>query len=103
MPADPSALPVVHNQEKNRFEVSDDGLVARAEYMTTKDGRIVFTHTEVPPAWEGMGVGSRLAKTGLGYAREQDLKVMPLCPFFASYIRRHREDYQDLLAPGFRV
>ncbi|MEM8600280.1 MAG: GNAT family N-acetyltransferase [Bacteroidota bacterium] len=103
MPTDPSTLPVVQNTDANRFEVSGDGLMAKADYMITKDERIVFTHTEVPRAWEGKGVGSRLAKTGLGYAREQALKVMPLCPFFAGYIRRHREEYEDLLAPGFRV
>ncbi|MEL7362186.1 MAG: GNAT family N-acetyltransferase [Bacteroidota bacterium] len=103
MSTDPSTLAVFHNAEKNRFEVTERGLVAKAEYMVTKDARIVFTHTEVPAEWEGKGVGSRLAKTGLTYARDHDLKVMPLCPFIASYVRRHREEYQDLLAPGFNV
>ncbi|MEM9997655.1 MAG: GNAT family N-acetyltransferase [Bacteroidota bacterium] len=103
MPADLRSVPVRRNEERNRFELADGDLVAFADYMITKDGRIVFTHTEVPRAWEGQGVGSRLAKTGLAYAREHALKVMPLCPFFAGYIRRHREEYQHLLAPGFRV
>ncbi|MEM6783649.1 MAG: GNAT family N-acetyltransferase [Bacteroidota bacterium] len=103
MSTDPSTLPVVNNVDENRFEVTIDGRVAKAEYMITKDDRIVFTHTEVPKAWEGKGVGSRLAKTGLAYARENALKVMPLCPFIAAYVRRHREEYEDLLAPGFRV
>jgi predicted GNAT family acetyltransferase len=56
----------------------------------------MFTHTEVPPAHEGQGIGTMLIEAGLTYAREQQLKVIPTCQFFASYMRRHAE-VQDLL------
>lgn len=94
---------IFHNEERKRFEYRLDNHVAVAEYMLTKDGRMVLTHTEVPKSMEGQGVGSKLAKAAFGYAKEYQLKVMPLCPFMASFVRRHREAYADMLAPNFNV
>jgi predicted GNAT family acetyltransferase len=89
------------NIEKHRFEADlGDGSVAIAEYHLLH-GKIVFTHTEVPPAHEGQGIGSALIRFGLASARERGLKVIPICPFFAAYIKKHAEE-QDLLDPGFR-
>jgi predicted GNAT family acetyltransferase len=50
----------------------------------------------VPHAHEGQGVGSALIRFGLGAARDRGLKVVPICPFFAAYMRDHPET-QDLL------
>jgi predicted GNAT family acetyltransferase len=74
--------------------------VAIAEYKLVP-GKIVFTHTEVPPAHEGRGIGSALIGFGLALARERGLKVIPMCPFFAAYMKNH-PDQQDLLDPPFR-
>lgn len=101
MKIDPTQTQVVHNPDKRRFEFSHEGKLAKAEYILTKT-RIIFTHTEVPPALEGNGIGAALAKFGLNYAREQELKVMPLCPFIASYIRKHPE-YRDLVVAGVNL
>jgi predicted GNAT family acetyltransferase len=89
------------NIEKHRFEADlGDGSVAIAEYNLLH-GKIVFTHTEVPPAHEGQGIGSALIRFGLASARERGLKVIPICPFFAAYIKKHAEE-QDLLDPAWR-
>lgn len=95
------ALNVVMNEQTHRFEVSLDGETAFAEYQLLSDA-LVMPHTVVPPAFEGKGVGSALAKTALGYAREHGLKVRPFCPFIAGYIKKHPE-YHDLLEPDFRA
>lgn len=86
---------VIHNPEKSRFELEQDGLLCVLEYRLA-EGKIVFTHTEVPEALGGRGLGSRLARAALDYARQQGLKVWPLCSFVAGYIQKHPE-YQDLL------
>ena len=52
---------------------------------------IVFTHTQVPPALEGQGVGSRLIAGALAQVREAGLKVVPACSFVAAYVQRHPE------------
>jgi len=69
--------------------------MAIAEY-TLAAGKIIFTHTEVPPAHEGQGIGSALIRFALASARKRGLQVVPICPFFAAYIKKHSEE-QDLL------
>ncbi len=89
------------NVEKQRFEADlGDGSLGIAEYKLFP-GKIVFTHTKVPSAHEGQGVGSSLIRFALAYARERGLQVVPVCPFFAAYIKKHPQE-QDLLAPGER-
>jgi len=89
------------NPEKHRFEIAfGDGSLAIAQY-TLPEGKIMFTHTEVPPAHEGKGAGSALIRFALAAARSRGLKVIPICPFFAAYIKKHAEE-QDLLDPAYR-
>ena len=95
------AYVVRDNAEIHRFEIDlGDGSFAVAEYKLLA-GKIIFTHTEVPPAHEGRGIGSLLVRTALASARERGLKVIPICPFFAAYIKKHAEE-QDLLDPAYR-
>ena len=90
------------NEERNRFEIDlGDGTFAFAEYNLIP-GQIVFTHTEVPEAHEGQGLGTALIKAGLAAARERGLKVIPICPFFAAYMKKH-EEVQDLLDSAWRT
>lgn len=83
------------NVERHRFEVVEDGHLARADYVIDGDV-ITFTHTIVPPALEGRGIASRLIRHGLSEARARGLRVIPQCPFVAAYIRKHPE-WADLL------
>jgi uncharacterized protein len=88
-------LIVTHNPKASRFELEKDGHLAVLEYLL-EPGKIVFTHTGVPEALGGQGLGSLLARAGLDYARAQKLSVVPLCSFIAGYIQKHPE-YQDLI------
>jgi predicted GNAT family acetyltransferase len=81
---------------RHRYEIRVDGALAGYAAYQPGDHQIVFTHTQVDPAFEGRGVGSALAAAALDDARRQGLRVVPLCPFFAAFLRRHRE-YADLL------
>ena len=58
---------------------------------------IVLVHTEVAPAVEGRGVGSRLVSAALDDIRARGLRLVPICPFVRAYLGRHPE-YADLLA-----
>jgi uncharacterized protein len=83
--------------ERDRYEiVTDDGEVAGFTRYVTRPTRLVLVHTEVDDAFEGQGLGSALAKGALDDARRRGLRVVPLCPFIASYIERHPE-YDDLV------
>ena len=90
-----SDVSVANNSERNRFEADVDGGTAVLEYRLDSDV-IAFTHTEVPEEAREQGVGSALARTALDYAEAHGLRVRPLCPFVAAFIREHGE-YQHLV------
>jgi predicted GNAT family acetyltransferase len=99
MPAE-SDLPVIHNASAKRFEATVDGKVAFSKYMLVGE-KFIIEHTEVPPELENKGLASRIVRTALDYARAQNYRVMPLCPFTAAFIHRHPE-YKDLVIEGYR-
>lgn len=82
------------NPERHRFELGLDGHTAFANYRRA-DGLLTIVHTEVPQQLNGRGVGSKLVRGVLDIAREQGLKVQPLCSFVAAYMDKHPE-YADL-------
>lgn len=83
-------LSVRDNEAEHRYEVDIDGQVAILTYKRD-DKHVILLHTEVPPALEGRGIAGMLAYAALEAARVNGLEVVPLCPYVAAYIRRHRE------------
>jgi predicted GNAT family acetyltransferase len=98
---------VIHNEEAQRFEATVNGLRALATYRRFPD-KIILEHTKVPPPLEGNGLAAKLIRTALDFARANRLRVVPLCPYVAAYIRRHPEvrdlvsadDLQRILPPS---
>lgn len=92
-----SDIQVVDNPAAHRYEARLDGALAGfADYQLT-DQLIVFTHTEVDPAYEGQGVGGALARYALDDVRARGThRVLPLCPFIKGWIGKHR-DYISLV------
>jgi predicted GNAT family acetyltransferase len=90
-------LRVVDNPAERRYEALVGDQPAGIVTYRLRPGQIVLLHTEVLPAFEGRGIGSRLAAGVLDDARSRGLSVVPRCPFIAAYIRRHPV-YADLVA-----
>jgi uncharacterized protein len=76
---------------RSRFELEEDGETAYLEFDMDSAGWITLLHTEVPEALRGRGIAAELAKTGLEYARDNQLKVDLVCPLVANYISKHPE------------
>ena len=87
--------PVQHATAAQRFELHAEGVTALAEYQR-ENGRVVFTHTFVPPEMRGKGLAESLVRAALAWARAEKLKVVPQCSYVARFIERHAE-YRDLL------
>jgi len=89
------SIKVTNNREESRFEAEVGEHLAIISYTQNED-RITFIHTAVPQEISGHGVASKMAKYALEFAREEKLRVIPICPFVLSYIKHHPE-YQELV------
>lgn len=87
---------VTRSEDRSRYELTVDGELAGFSEFRTRAGRMVFTHTEIADAFEGQGLGSRLAREALEDAVARDMAIIPLCPFIARYLDRHD-------VPGARI
>jgi predicted GNAT family acetyltransferase len=94
----PSDATVVDNPAELRYELRVRGELAGLIRYRTEPGVVVLVHTEVFPSAEGRGLGSHLVGGALDDLRARGLRVVPLCPFAAAYVRRHPA-YADLVVP----
>jgi predicted GNAT family acetyltransferase len=73
------------NAEKGAFFIREnDQLLAEMSYVWSGDKRIIIDHTEVDSSLKGQGIGKKLFDRVIAFAREKNLKVLPLCPFAKS-------------------
>jgi uncharacterized protein len=59
-------------------------------------GNMTVFHTEVSDKLKGQGVAAKLLSTMVQYARDNNLKVIALCPYVSAQFKRHPEQYQDI-------
>jgi predicted GNAT family acetyltransferase len=85
------ALVVRDAPDESRYEVFADGELAGMLQYRLHDDRVVFTHAEVEPQFEGHGIGSALAKQALDDVVGKGKQITPLCPFVVDYLHRHPE------------
>ena len=81
---------------KGEFFVEKDGKkLALMTYSKAGADKIIIDHTEVDASLKGQGVAKDLVAEGVKYARENDLKIIPLCPFAKAEFEKH-DDYADV-------
>jgi predicted GNAT family acetyltransferase len=89
---------VINNVAGHRFELpieGSDGEIAFAFYRI-ENGRHILTHTEVPYAFTGQGIGTQLARGVFEAIRASGGKVVLRCPFMGAFYARHPE-YSDIV------
>jgi len=64
--------------------------------ISIKDNDLTVYHTEVKPEGEGKGYAKKLLDTMVAYARENNLKVIPICPYVLAQFKRHTDQYTDI-------
>ena len=93
--SDPT-IEILDRPDLGRYILTLDGQEAGFVAYRDRVARRIVDHTEVDPAFEGRGLGSRLARHVLDDARARQLRIVPRCPFLAAYLERHPEDH-DLI------
>lgn len=89
---------VVKDTDASRYELTaDGGLAGVALYEEDGEG-ITFVHTVIAQAFQGRGLGGRLARAALDDARRRGQTVVPECPYIAEFLRSHG-DWDDIVDP----
>lgn len=76
------------NDTGQRFELPLDGHTVFADYR--KDGQTLYIdHVEAPPALRGTGAAGKLMQAIKDKATRENLKIIPICGYAASWLRRN--------------
>jgi predicted GNAT family acetyltransferase len=80
-----------HDAAQQRFSLKLGDARAVLDYARVDASTLDYRHTFVPPSIRGRGIASALTAYALRYARDENLKVIPSCPFVAAFVQRHPE------------
>ena len=70
------------NDKKGSFFIEIDGKQeAEMTFVFAGEDKIIIDHTGVNPGNEGKGLGKQMVAQAVTYARENNIKIIPLCPF----------------------
>jgi len=88
-----------HEQKENKgsfFILSDGQRIAEMTYSKAGKSKIIIDHTGVDEEYRNEGYGKELVTEAVKFARKQNIKIIPLCPYAKSIFRRH-EELRDVL------
>jgi len=81
---------VRHNEKKRMFYIEIDKDVAHLDYAITGDKMDLY-HTFTPPHLRGNGLAGKIVEFAFNFAKQNNLKVIPSCPFIPSFLERKPE------------
>ena len=85
------------NGSKGYFYVSVDGKQeGKMTFVFAGNDKIIIDHTEVKPGNNGKGYGKKMVDKAVEYAREKNIKIIPLCPF-AKKVFDNTPEFRDVL------
>lgn len=85
------------NGSKGYFYVSVDGKQeGKMTFVFAGNDKIIIDHTEVNPGNNGKGYGKKMVTKAVEYAREKNIKIIPLCPF-AKKVFDKTPEFRDVL------
>lgn len=85
------------NEKNGYFYVTADGKQeAKMTFVFAGEKQMIIDHTEVNPGNNGKGYGKMMVSAAVDFARENAIKIIPLCPFAKSVIDKTPE-FQDVL------
>ena len=74
----------------------DKKMLAEMVYTMPSPDKMIIEHTEVSEELKGQGAGAQLVKEAVEYARSNNIKIIPLCPF-ANSVFKKKPEYADVL------
>jgi len=87
-------MEVKHTQDQNKgkFYIEiDRKVLAEMTYSIAGETLIIIDHTEVSEQLKGKSAGKQMLENLVDYARKNNIKVIPLCPFAKSVFEKSIE------------
>jgi predicted GNAT family acetyltransferase len=81
---------MIDNQQAQRFERTENGLLVYADY-NVRDGVYRLPHVEADPPLRGTGAAGRLMQEIVDHARAEKLTLEPRCSYARIWFARHPE------------
>jgi predicted GNAT family acetyltransferase len=83
---------------KNIFYIGADvdSVSAKITFVHRGEDNIIIKHTFVSEPFRGQGLGLQLVKEVAEYARQENKKIIPKCPF-AKEVMTKNDEYWDVL------
>ena len=73
------------------FIRGEKGTLAELVYTMPSPDKMIIEHTEVSEALKGQSAGYKLVLAAVEHARENKIKIIPLCPFANSVFKKKPE------------
>lgn len=89
-------IEITHDTENKKFTVMIEEKECYLRYRMREVGKIDLYYTYVPYDFRGRGIASEIVKAAFNYARENNLIVIPTCPYIWTFLERH-PDYHDVI------
>ena len=89
---------IAHERSGHRgaFVWLQDGKRLAEMTYTVAGTRVIIDHTTVDDALRGKGAGAQLVRAAVEWARAENARLLPLCPFASSVFAKNPE-YDDVL------
>ena len=87
----------VKSGHKGAFVWTQDGKRLAEMTYTVAGSRVIIDHTTVDEVLRGKGAGAQLVRAAVEWARKENVKLLPLCPYARSVFDKTPE-YSDVLA-----
>ena len=84
------------NGHRGAFFLERDGERLAQMTYTVAGTRVIIDHTDVDDRLRGTGMGRKLVDAAVQWARKENARLMPLCPYAKSVFDK-TPDYSDVL------
>jgi len=85
----------VDNPALSRLEIVEDDGTSVLEYRKL-GSQLALIHTGVPTQFEGKGYGGALVKAAVQLARDENLSIVPYCPYAKAWIEKHPDEVEGI-------
>lgn len=83
---------------KGAFYIEENGQqLGEMTYSMGGPSLMIIDHTEVDDVLKGKNAGLQLLNKAVEYARSNQLKIIPLCPFANAMFKKKADEYADVL------